>query len=187
MLRFNFAELRESKFEKYVRTDIIFLVFVLAGAFAADYFAELSLNRKIDQLNRKIAQLRSEEARLKRVRREVSRLEKLRKELQHRLSVVAQLEKGRQVPGYLYFHGDPKNVRGVWLTELASKNKLLKIKGGTFKVKNLPSFIGKIENHLGKVIFRDVKREVYVNNGLGLDIKYYKFNFKVELKNGTTQ
>ena len=183
MLRFNFAELKESKFEKYVRPDIIFLVFVLVCVLAVDYFIENSLQVRLEQLDKKIVLLKKGKIRLRKIRKEVSRLEKLRKELKHRLLVVAQLEKGRQVPYYLYFFGNPKFVNNIWLSELVSKGSLLKIEGGTLKLNNLPKFIGDIENNLGRVLFKDTRRV----NLDKLNLEYYNFNFRLELKNGAVR
>ncbi|ADU96867.1 Fimbrial assembly family protein [Thermovibrio ammonificans HB-1] len=187
MLRFNFAELKESKFEKYVRPDLIFLVFVLLLVFAVYYFWVSSIESQISAVDSKIARLRAEKARLLRVQREVGRLKKLEQELKHKLSVVSELERKRHVPQFLYFFGNPDYVKGIWLTELSSKGKLLHVKGATFNVKRVPLFLQYVETNLGNVVFRETKRKVFSDRRLRLNIPYYQFNFSVEMKNGAAK
>jgi len=184
MLRFNFAEVKESKFAKYVRPDLLFLILVLLVVFSVSWVYQNSLKEQIRAVSQQIDILNREKQRLKRIMREEKRYKELKKELQLKLSVVSKLDKGRQVPPVLYFFSNPKNLNGIWLDQISLQGKNLNIVGNAYTLDNLKEFLSKVESKLGEITFKDAVRKSYQSKDLGLKVDYYTFRITVNLKEG---
>ena len=88
MLRFNFAETRESKFVKYVRPDIIFVVFLLSLIFAIDLYWEQTITSEMAKVKSEIQKLELEKKKFKRIEGKRKKLIKYKEELQKKLAIV---------------------------------------------------------------------------------------------------
>ena len=187
MLRFNFAEYRESTYSKYVKPDLMFLFVVLVVVFFFSYFCYSTTTHQLKLAQSKIQTLKREIHRLRQIQQSEKELIATRKELQKKLKIVSMLDKNRKVPQFLYFFANPENVKNVWLDSLTYSGRQLTVKGGTLKIKSFPEFLKISEEKLGRVLFRETERKVYENRKLNFRVVYYKFNFGVELKNGTAR
>ena len=185
MLRFNFAEKKESKYIKYVRPDLLFSLLVLLIVVAVTYSYTSSISEEINRTQQQIVKLRSEINRLSRIQRKEKELISVKKELQKKLEIVSQLDKNRKVPEFLYFFADPTNVKGIWLTDLHYSGRELHLTGGVLDIEAFPEFLGIVEDKLGKVTFKRTDRAVYSSRKLDFSSVYYRFTFDVELKNGS--
>ena len=186
MLRFNFAERKESAYAKYIRPDIVFLVFVLSTVLIGSYIYANSIQQRIEKTQKRIVKLEGEIRRLKQIQRKEKELISAKKELQRKLEVVSRLDRNRKVPQFLYFFAKPSNVKYVWLSKLDYSGDQLRLTGGTQDINKFPVFLKIVEDDLGKVLFRKTERQVYVNKLINFTAIYYKFNFVVRLKNGST-
>jgi len=188
MLRFNFAEVKESAVSKFIKPDVIFLLLVIAGALGVILYEKASLEEELRVINGQIVKLQKERERLIKVKRKEKELTELRKKLKEKLAVVSNLQKGRQVPPELYFFGNPENVRDIWLDSLKIKPlKKVEVKGNLWDIKELPDFLKRVEEEIGTVVFQRSKRVEYENEKLKLNFVYYQFNFTAERKNGSHQ
>jgi type IV pilus assembly protein PilN len=187
MLRFNFAEVKESAVEKYLKPDLIFLILVVLAALAAGFFLQKQLEEKIKRADAQIAELNAEIKRLKKIKEEENRLLKKKKELQRKLEIVSKLSTGREVPKPLYFFASRENVNGIWLDKLQLTGSTVKVEGNIWDVRQFPDFLKKVETQIGKVLFRQTKRVDYENKKLNFKTTFYKFEFGAEQGNGTAQ
>ena len=185
MLRFNFAETRESAYSKYLKPDLFFLILVVATVIVGVFFYTSSLKEEIRKAQSRIEQLNREIRRLHQIQRREKELLSMKKELQRKLTIVSRLDKNRKVPQFLYFFANPENVKGIWLNSLDYSGRKLVVSGGTLNIQRFPNFLSITEEKLGRVLFRSTERQVYENRELNFKQVYYKFNFGVELKNGT--
>jgi len=185
MLRFNFAERKESSYSKYLKPDLIFFILIVLGIFIGSYFYTASLKQEIRNAQLQIERLNREIKRLHRVQRTEKELISRKKELQKKLRIVSELDVKRKVPAFLYFFADPNNVKDIWLTSLTYSSNRLELKGGTLDITKFPKFLKISEENLGKILFRKVSRQIYINKKLDYKVTYYKFNFGLELKHGT--
>ena len=187
MLRFNFAEVKESALEKYLKPDLIFLILVIIAALGAGFFLQKQLEEKIKEAQAQIAKLNAEIQRLKKVKEEEKRLVKKRQELQQKLKIVSKLSSGREVPRPLYFFALKDNVNGIWLDSLQLADSKVRVKGNIWDINQFPLFLKKVETDIGTVLFRQTKRVKYENKKLNFKTTFYKFEFEAEQNNGTAQ
>ena len=187
MLRFNFAETRESAYSKYLKPDLFFLLIVIASVIVGTFIYTLSVKEEIRKAQSRIEQLNREIRRLHQIQRREKELLSMKRKLQEKLAVVSKLDKNRKVPRFLYFFADPENVKGIWLNSLDYSGRKLVISGGTLDILRFPNFLSVTEEKLGRVLFRSTERQVYENKELNFKQIYYKFNFGVELRNGTAR
>ena len=183
MLRFNFAEVKESKLAKYLNPDIIFAILVIAGFLSIAYLQQNILKQEITKVNSDISRLKAERRRLSAIAREEKILIKKKAELNRKLEVISQLDKSRNVPTYLYFFANPSNVKGIWLETLSEKNnKNMLISGCSYNLNDLSNFLKKVSENLGRITFKKAVRKTYQNKDLKLKINYYSFQVNVERK-----
>ncbi len=187
MLRFNFAETKESAYSKYLKPDLIFFFLIIVSVAIGTYLYSVSLNQEIKNAQLQINSLRREISRLRQIQRSEKELISRKRELQKKLDVVSQLDRKRKVPAFLYFFADPDNVKNIWLDSLEYTGNQLYLVGGTFNIKKFPDFLKISEEKLGSILFRKTFRQIYENKELNYKVVYYKFNFGLELKNGTAR
>ena len=187
MLRFNFAETKESAYSKYLKPDLIFFFLIIVSVAVGTYLYSASLNREIKNAQLQINSLKREISRLRQIQRSEKELISRKRELQKKLDVVSQLDRKRKVPAFLYFFADPDNVKNIWLDSLEYTGNQLYLVGGTFNIKKFPDFLKISEEKLGSILFRKTFRQIYENKELNYKVVYYKFNFGLELKNGTAR
>ena len=187
MLRFNFAEVKESAVEKYLKPDLIFLILVVLAAVAAGFFVQKKVEEEIGKVEAQIAKLNAEIKRLRKVKEEEKKLIEKRKELQEKLEIVSKLSSGREVPKALYFFASKENVEGIWLDRLQLAGSTVKVEGNIWDINQFPTFLKKVETEIGRVLFRQTKRVDYENKKLNFKTTFYKFEFGAEQSNGTAQ
>lgn len=185
MLRFNFAERKESAYAKYIKPDILFLLFVILSVSAGVYLYTNTIQQQINATQQRIEELRNEIRRLHRVQRKEKELLTIKKEFKRKLNIISQLDRNRKVPKFLYFFANPSNVKDVWLDSLVYSNRNLQIRGGTENISEFPVFLKNVEANLGRVLFKDTERKVYTNRKINFTAVYYNFKFSVGLKNGS--
>ncbi len=150
MLRFNFAEVTESTFEKYLRADILFIILVAVSVFAALNFAKSRVQEEIANLDINIKAFEAEKRRLKDVRKIEKTLREKKKELEFKLSVFDDLNRKRKVPDYLYFFANSNNMENVWLLSLSSRGNI-QLTGFSRGLNNLHRFLRTVENRFNGV------------------------------------
>jgi len=183
MLRFNFLEREETFVEKLLKPDIILAILLLFITVGGLFWYTGQLRSKEKFLNQEISRLDRELARLKKVQAEEKKLIKVRETLKKKLNVISQLDKERQVPFFIYFFADRKNVPyGVWLTGLKQQGKEIYISGGAYNLKLVSQFLKNVEEKIGSVKFRKTSYEEYKSKETDTIYRYYKFSFIVEMK-----
>ena len=186
MLRFNFAERRETVYGKYIKPDLIFLLIVLAVVFFGTSAYTRAVKKDIERIQVQISRLNHEINRLHRIQREEKELMSLKEEFKRKLKVVSRLDQNRKVPAFLYFFAKPSNVNGVWLDSLDYQGENLLVVGNIEDINKFPLFLKITEEKLGDILFKDARMQVYEDRKSGIKVIYYKFDFGVRLKNGST-
>jgi len=186
MLRFNFADVKESPIEKYVKPDIIFAVLIVMLAFSVGVMLENNLKEEISLVKSRIAQLEAEKRRLRKIEKQEKILREKQQELERMLSIVRELSERRKVPPFLYFFADPQNLQGVWLTALSVKGNKLELEGNCKTLKEMYRFIDKVDKNLGTVTFKGAKLKTFEDEKLNFRIDFYNFQLSAELKNGVS-
>ncbi|SMP04600.1 type IV pilus assembly protein PilN [Desulfurobacterium pacificum] len=183
MLRFNFAEVKESQLAKYLNPDILFALIVIIGILSVTYLQKTVIQQEISKIQSDISRLQAEKRRLSAVAKEEKILKKKKEELNRKLSVISQLDKSRNVPSFLYFFANPSNTKGIWLDAVFERNKnALFISGYAYNLNRLSDFLKKVSQNLGDITFKDAYRKTYENKELKLKINYYTFQVNVERK-----
>jgi len=187
MLRFNFAEVKEPLISKLVKPDLLLAVLVALIVILAFFFVESSVKEKLQRTEERIAKLEAEKRRLLAIQRKEKELLKKRRRLQEKLKIVSSLDRGREVPKPLYFFADPEAVKDVWLDNLSLKSAKVKVKGNIWSVKKFPDFLEKVEERIGRVLFKETERAEYRNDKINFRTTYYKFEFEAERSNGISK
>ncbi len=185
MLRFNFAERKETVYGKYIKPDLIFLFVVLAVVFFGINVYTKAVKKDIERTQSQISGLKQEINRLHRIQRKEKELISLKEEYKRKLRVVSSLDRNRRVPAFLYFFAKPSNVRGIWLDSLDYQGENLLVVGNIKDINKFPSFLKIVEEKLGSILFKDTRMQVYEDSKSGFRAVYYKFNFGVRLRNGS--
>ncbi len=179
MLRFDFAKVTESKFEKYVRPDLLFVLLVFIAVIGVTLFIESNIKQEIQRVKSKITSLEREKNRLKNIGKIEKELLKKKKELEFKLSVFDDLNKKRKVPDFLYFFSSSKYMENVWLVSLSLKGKSLEIGGVCPDLRRFYTLLEDIDLNMGMVTMKDT---VYVPIPLEKNRKgIYRFSLKVKL------
>ncbi|RUM44375.1 MAG: hypothetical protein DSY35_02215 [Desulfurobacterium sp.] len=186
MLRFNFADVKESRLEKYIKPDVIFAVLIVMLALAVGVMMENNLREEISLVKSKISQLEAEKRRLRKIGRQEKILREKQQELERKLSIVRELSEKRKVPSFLYFFADPENMQGVWLTALSVKGNRLELQGNCRTLDEMYRFIDKVDKKLGTVTFKEAELKTFEEEKLNLKINFYNFRLSAELKNGVS-
>jgi len=184
MLRFNFSDVRESPFERYVKPDVVFAISVVLLALALGFVMEDSLKKEISLVESRITQLEAEKRRLRKIGRQEEILREKQQELKRKLSIVRELSEKRKVPPFLYFFISPENIKGIWLTAMSVKGNRLEIQGNCRTLEEMYHFIDRIDKNLGTVTFKEAKLKTFKEDKLNLQINFYNFRISVELRNG---
>ncbi|WP_456456645.1 hypothetical protein [Thermovibrio sp.] len=184
MLKFNFAETRESRIRKYLKEDLLLLLAVVLIAVVAFILIEKQIEENIERANKEITKLRREERRLRSIQKLIKSLEVKKDKLKEKLEIVSELDRRREVPKPMYFFLQKEYMKGIWLEELTLDSNYVKTVGNIWEVKQFPAFLKNVEENIGKVIFKEIK-EVKVSKPL--NIKYYTFKFKAESKDGLSR
>ncbi len=182
MLRFNFAEVRESAFEKYIRPDLLFLILVVLLAITAGLFIEKSIRSEIEKTQREISRLEAEKRRLRNIQKEEKSLIAKKKELEEKLKIVSQLDKGRQVPKPLYFFVSEENMKNIWLNQIKLTGDKVSVNGNIWRIEEFPLFLKRVEEKIGTILFRQTRRIDYENEQLKFKTHFYNFEFGAEQK-----
>ncbi|SNR78624.1 PilN domain-containing protein [Desulfurobacterium atlanticum] len=183
MLRFNFLEREETFIEKLLKPDIILAVLLLFITFGGLFWYTGQLKSKERFLKQEIIRLDRELARLKKIQAEEKKLIKVRETLKEKLNVISKLDKERQVPSFIYFFADRKNIPyGVWLENLKQDGKKIYIAGNAYNLKLVSQFLKNVEEKIGEVKFKKTSYEEYKSKETGATYKYYHFSFTVEMK-----
>ncbi|TCK06478.1 PilN domain-containing protein [Phorcysia thermohydrogeniphila] len=186
MLRFNFADVKESRLEKYLKPDVIFAVLIVFLALAVGALMESNLKEEVSVVKSRIAQLEAEKKRLRKIEKQEKVLREKQQELERKLAIVRELSERRKVPAFLYFFADPENMQGVWLTSLAVKGNQLELEGNCKTLEEMYRFIDKVDRKLGTVTFKEAKLETFEEEKLNFKVNYYNFSLSAELKNGVS-
>ena len=182
MLRFNFVKSRKTAVLEDILPDLVFIGTLIAIVGIGNYAYVSYLKGKIEEAQKQERQLRRKIENLHRIQKEGQKFMSLKEELRRKLNIMANLNKKRKVPAFLYFFSKPQNIKGIWLDSILYSDSQLLLTGGTLEIKNFPKFLSLTENKLGEILFKNVKREIYENRSLGFKQSYYEFNFGVRLK-----
>jgi type IV pilus assembly protein PilN len=109
--------------------QIIIITLVVIGTVVGIIIWNSSLNGKIDQLNKSIADTQQRLEELKKVIAEIEEFERQRKALEDKLRVIAKLEKEQQLPVHLLdelYHTLEENM---WLRNFSQADMNLSITG----------------------------------------------------------
>jgi len=179
MLRFNFAETKKSKFKKHLQVDLLFSVLVMLSAYYVVNLQALSVEREINLVNSRISKLQKLLNELKMVKKDEKKLMSLKRELEKKLSAASKLKRRKRVPEFLYFFADPENLEGIWLNRLRYDLQALRIDASTLDLKYIPLFFDRLEEKIGSVRLKSIKRETCREKKSTLN--YYRFSFDVKL------
>lgn len=186
MLRFNFAELKESAIEKYLKLDLLILILTAISVIGIYFYLRNNLESKIASIESRIESLKAEQRRLQKIHKQERKLLNKKKELKEKLAVVEALNNNREVPKALYFFSFTNNPENIRMQRLAINGSEIEVSGECKELTNLASFIQKIENNIGEVKFKQSFRWKTISIG-GKEKPVYRFELKVEQENGSIE
>lgn len=187
MLRFNFAETKESILEKYLNLDVLLLILTAVAVLGVYFHIRSGLEEEIQRVEKRIEALKAEEKRLKKIKKQERKLLKKKKELKEKLAVVEVLNKNRQVPQPLYFFNFAENPYGIAMKRLAINGPEIEVIGETDNLDNVALFIEEIEKNVGKVKFNQSFRWKKLADQSWQKKPVYRFELKVEQENGSLE
>jgi len=186
MLRFNFAELKESTIEKYFKPDLLLLILTVITVIGVYLYMESSLKKEIAQIESKIQALRAEQKKLQKIHKQEKKLLKKKRELKEKLAVVEALNNNREVPKALYFFNFTQTPQNITMRRLAINGAEIEVSGETEELTNLANFIQEIEKNIGRVKFKQSFRWQTIPIE-GIEKPIYRFELKVEQENGSLE
>jgi len=187
MLRFNFAETKESALEKYLKPDILVVILTAVAIFGSYFYLQNNIREEIAKVEKEIERLKAEEKRLKKIQKQEKKLLKKKKELREKLAVVEVLSKNRQVPQPLYFFNFAENPYGVSMKRLSINGPEVEVMGEAEDLNSIALFIEETEKNIGRVKLNQSFRWKKIPAQGWQRKPVYRFELKVEQENGSLE
>ena len=147
MIRINLLPFRSDRKKENIRRQVSIFLLSLAFMLIILFYYNFSLNSKIDNLNAKIKDTKSELAKYEKINKEIAGIKKKLDNLKKKMAVMDTLEAGRFAPIRLMDAMTQVIVpKRMWFTRLQSKGQRVSISGVALDNTTVADFMVRLEN-----------------------------------------
>jgi type IV pilus assembly protein PilN len=169
---------REAKKKEGMREQIVVLVAAVVILFLLIGVLHSRIKGQITSAQKKIAETKAESARLDDLIKEVKDIEVKRKNLEDKLAVIENLEKGRVGAVMFMDKMSQMTPEKLWLTFLTENQGQVNLNGNAIDNQTVAKFIDNLEK---SGVFREV---IFGSSNQIMYEKYKMVNFNLSLKAG---
>ena len=155
MIRINLLPKKVSKKKMGVLQHVIFTGVLFAVTIAGLGYYTVSLNGKISDLKRQVAEAKAEKEKLKDVNKQKNKYEQNIASLKNQLDIITKIKEKRFLPVRLFDELTKVLDKDtpVWLTKFSVSDEKIQAEGFSLSNKDLANFVTKLE---GTPFFREV-------------------------------
>jgi len=147
MIRINLLPFRATRKKENIRRQVSIFLLSLAFLLIVLFYYGFSLSSKIDNLNDKIAQTKTELEKYEKINKEIAQIKKKLNNLKKKMAVMDQLEANRFAPIKLMDAMTQVIVpKRMWFTRLDSKGNKVSISGVALDNTTVADFMVRLEN-----------------------------------------
>ena len=161
MIRINMLPFRATRKKENIRRQVSILLLSLAFMLIILFYFNFSLGSKIDDINAKIKETKSDLSKYEKINKEIAQIKKKLKNLKKKIAVMSALEANRFAPIKLMDTMTKVIVpKRMWFTNLQSKGKKVNISGVALDNTTVADFMVRLENSglFKKVDLKTLKR-----------------------------
>ena len=147
MIRINLLPFRAARKKENIRRQVSIFLLSLAFMLIILFYFNFSLGSKIDDLNKKIKDTRSDLAKYEKINKEIAQIKKKLSNLKKKMAVMDTLEANRFVPVRLMDTMTKVIIpKRMWFTNLQSKGNKVNITGVALDNTTVADFMVRLEN-----------------------------------------
>ena len=147
MIRINLLPFRAARKKENIRRQVSIFLLSLAFMLIILFYFNFSLGGKIDDLNTKIKETKSELAKYEKINKEIAQIKKKLSNLKKKMAVMNTLEANRFVPVRLMDTMTKVIIpKRMWFTNLQSKGNTVNISGVALDNTTVADFMVRLEN-----------------------------------------
>ena len=161
MIRINMLPFRATRKKENIRRQVSILLLSLAFMLIILFYFNFSLGSKIDDINAKIKETKSDLSKYEKINKEIAQIKKKLKNLKKKIAVMSTLEANRFGPIRLMDTMTKVIVpKRMWFTNLQSKGQKVNISGVALDNTTVADFMVRLENSglFKKVDLKTLKR-----------------------------
>ena len=161
MIRINMLPFRATRKKENIRRQVSILLLSLAFMLIILFYFNFSLGSKIDDINAKIKETKSDLSKYEKINKEIAQIKKKLKNLTKKIAVMSTLEANRFGPIRLMDTMTKVIVpKRMWFTNLQSKGQKVNISGVALDNTTVADFMVRLENSgvFKKVDLKTLKR-----------------------------
>ena len=161
MIRINMLPFRANRKKENIRRQVSILLLSLAFMLIILFYFNFSLGSKIDDINAKIKETKSDLSKYEKINKEIAQIKKKLKNLKKKIAVMNALEANRFAPIKLMDTMTKVIVpKRMWFTNLQSKGQKVNISGVALDNTTVADFMVRLENSglFKKVDLKTLKR-----------------------------
>jgi len=147
MIRINLLPFRAARKKENIRRQVSIFLLSLAFLLIILFYYNFSLNGKIDHLNAKIKETKSDLVKYEKINKEIAQIKKKLNNLKKKMAVMDTLEANRFVPIKLMDAMTQVIVpKRMWFTRLQTKGQKVNISGVAMDNTTVADFMIRLEN-----------------------------------------
>ena len=147
MIRINLLPFRAARKKENIRRQVSIFLLSLAFMLIILFYFNFSLGSKIDDLNKKIKDTKSDLAKYEKINKEIAQIKKKLSNLKKKMAVMDTLEANRFAPVRLMDTMTKVIIpKRMWFTNLQSKGKKVNISGVALDNTTVADFMVRLEN-----------------------------------------
>ena len=147
MIRINLLPFRAARKKENIRRQVSIFLLSLAFMLIILFYFNFSLGGKIDDLNKKIKETKSELAKYDKINKEIEQIKKKLSNLKKKMAVMNTLEANRFAPVRLMDAMTKVIIpKRMWFTNLQSKGNKVNISGVALDNTTVADFMVRLEN-----------------------------------------
>ncbi|MGD2186106.1 MAG: PilN domain-containing protein [Desulfobacterales bacterium] len=169
MIRINLLPFRTERKKENVRRQVSLFLLSLVLVLIVLVYYNFSLSSKINKLNKKISQTKTELNRYNEINKEIARIKRNLANLRKKMAVIEQLESDRHAPVQLLdTMTQVLMAKRMWFTNLEVKDKTVSIRGIALDNKTVADFMVRLQNCglFSNVNLRTLKRQAVQKTNL---------------------
>ena len=147
MIRINLLPFRAARKKENIRRQVSIFMLSLVFLLIIFFYYNFSLSKKVDSLNAKIKQTKTELAKYNKINDEIAQIKKKLNNLKKKMAVMKTLEANRFEPTRLLDIMTQVVVpRRMWFTRLESQGKHVRVNGIALDNKTVADFMVRLED-----------------------------------------
>ena len=147
MIRINLLPFRAARKKENIRRQVSIFMLSLVFLLIIFFYYNFSLSKKVDSLNAKIKQTKTELAKYNKINDEIAQIKKKLNNLKKKMAVMKTLEANRFEPTRLLDTMTQVVVpKRMWFTRLESRGENVKISGVALDNKTVADFMVRLED-----------------------------------------